>query len=214
VSFPAFCLPPSRVIASMLRIAAVSSLLTLTTGAQAQNYLEAFLTDYDGVSGTNLFVQHSLRDDLRLTVNAYRDDFYQSTYLGLSTTALLQDLELGLGVGQANVDARTNTASELAYNPWLWFQRGGFEAFAEAEVLQTAAQHYYYRAYLHQDIGSHFYLGYYSERDVGGGPLAGIKFESETAGIRLFGTIPSFNQPGDPADRLDYVMYFMGWLEF
>jgi hypothetical protein len=207
-------LPLPLLLKNVLCLATLPLLLVLTPQVHAQNYLEAYVTDYDGLLGKNIFGQRSLSDKLTVTFNAYKDDFYQSTYVGLSTTALVSELELGLGLGQAKVNDGVSTERDMAYNPWLWFQKNGFEAFAEAEVLQDDAKNYYYRAYLHHDISDYFYVGYYTERDVGGGPLAGIKFEGDSAGLRFFGTKPSFNQPSDPAERSDYVVYAMGWVEF
>ncbi len=176
--------------------------------ASAETYVELFFVDYAGQLGKNLYAEQTLTRNTSALLNHYEDDFYESTYAGLARQ--IGDVQVGLGLGEARYD----DTSHFAYNPWLWYQKNGWEGYVEYEYPPSDNDNYYYRGYLYKDIGSYLFAGVYSERNVGSGPVVGVKFEAESAGVVFNIVKPTFNKPGMGGDPTSWVGYVTAWVSF
>ncbi len=176
----------------------------------AETYVEAFRLCYRGFQcGNNFYLEQSLNELTALTIYGYDDEFYESAYIGLTHDAsiLLNGLQIGLGLGEARYeDDSGNRIHNVGYNPWLYYFNDGVEGYLEYEYLKNDSENYYWRGYLHKDITDHLFVGAYTERWVGNGPLIGLKFESDTIGIRFMATKPFGNEYDfEPVSAVGYV---------
>ena len=194
----------SRFFASCLLLLLSSMSFNFALGGE--NYVEMFLSSHDGQIGKNYYGEHFISAGFSAQLYHYEDDFYRSDYVGLART--FDALQLGLGMGEAEYDG----LSFRAYNPWAWYKKNGWEAYAEYEFIPDDLPSYYYRAYLYKDLARHLFAGAYAERDVGVGPVIGLRFEHENSGLVLNLVKPVLDTPA--TDRVSLIAYVTAWLSF
>jgi hypothetical protein len=176
--------------------------------ANAEGYLEFFLSNHDGQVGKNIYVEMGIGNNTSALLTHYEDPYYQSSYAGL--TRKFGNLQLGLGLGEATYGGN----SYFGYNPWLWYQEGDWNAYIEAEYLPGDKENYYYRGFLYNDISRYLSVGVYTERFVGTGPAIGLNFDNENYGVMFNLAKPVLNKPGADEEETDLVFLAIFWLTF
>ncbi len=180
-------------------------LSVVASSVQAQTYLDVSSASYhDAYEARNVFIEGSLSDSDSVSINLYKDPVYESVYAGY--TRKINDLYLTFAVGEANIAG----AKSFGLNPSVWYKDDVWEASAEYEYLKDDADAWYYRTYLHADVIKDVaFAGVYSERGVGSGPLAGLKFERDNIGLKLFGVKLRKEDHG-----IGHMISVALWLEF
>lgn len=121
---------------------------------------------------------------------ANRDQEFRSVYVGLAKQ--FGDLQLGIGFGNAWYDSRRH----LTLNPWLFYRRDDFEAFASAERYSREDRApWFYKGYVRGRITDSIFAGTYGEKDFGAGPLIGWGSGS----FKIWSAVPVAGRPKDGA---------------
>ncbi|MDO9317377.1 MAG: hypothetical protein Q7V56_04170 [Gammaproteobacteria bacterium] len=188
----------------MKTFVATCLLFCSTTTVSASPYIELSYTDYrDSYAARSLYVDQEINGRDSVSVSVYEDSEYESVYVGLSRQ--FGNTVLGLSVGEAKISGKPT----VGYNPWLWYDDGKWEGYAEYEYLKDDKDAWYYRSYLHANMTENLFAGLYSERGIGTGPLLGMQFGRENGGFKAWIVTPAVNEADVKA-----VLNLSIWLEF
>lgn len=162
-------------------------------GAEDDALFELQVTGHAGqgarrsLLATQLYAEKALPGrDVSVFLVANRDQEFRSVYAGLARQ--FGDFQLGIGFGNAWYDSRRHPT----LNPWLFYRRDDFEAFASAERYSREDRApWFYKGYVRGRIAGSVFAGAYGEKDFGVGPMIG----RGNGGFKIWSAVPVASRP-------------------